>query len=265
MLAVLTVIAVIAGGALAMVNSVTAPQIEKINAKNLADGIKAVMGSDDVQVAEPVEIEGYTSYKVSDAQGNALGCAVTSSTNGFGGDLKVLVGFDNEGNILGYTILQTSETPGLGAKADSWFQKGQKGDIIGMNPGKGNFTVSKDGGDVDAITASTITSRAFLLAVNNAYDNVIAAQMDGTSSASAQKKHCDKNEECGDCKEGCCGNECDKHEGCGDCKKACKDGGCEKKCDNHEGCGDCKKACKDGGCNKKCDKLEAKCCEGMNK
>lgn len=189
MLLVLTLIAVIAGGALAMVNSVTAPQIEKINQENLAAGIKAVMGSDDIQVAEPQKVEGFTSYAVSDAQGNALGCAVTSSTNGFGGELKVLVGFDNAGNILGYTVLQTAETPGLGAKAADWFQKGQKGDIIGKNPGTCNFTVSKDGGDIDAITASTITSRAFLLAVKNAYDNVIAKH-DGATGASAQAKNC---------------------------------------------------------------------------
>lgn len=189
MLLVLTLIAVIAGGALAMVNSVTAPQIEKINQENLAAGIKAVMGSDDILVAEPQEVEGFTSYAVSDAQGNALGCAVTSSTNGFGGELKVLVGFDNAGNILGYTVLQTAETPGLGAKAADWFQKGQKGDIIGKNPGTCNFTVSKDGGDIDAITASTITSRAFLLAVKNAYDNVIAKH-DGATGASAQAKNC---------------------------------------------------------------------------
>ena len=189
MLLVLTLIAVIAGGALAMVNSVTAPQIEKINQENLAAGIKAVMGSDDIQVAEPQEVEGFTSYAVSDAQGNALGCAVTSSTNGFGGELKVLVGFNAEGDILGYTVLQTAETPGLGAKAADWFQKGQKGDIIGKNPGTCNFTVSKDGGDIDAITASTITSRAFLLAVKNAYDNVIAKH-DGATGASAQAKNC---------------------------------------------------------------------------
>ena len=189
MLLVLTLIAVIAGGALAMVNSVTAPQIEKINQENLAAGIKAVMGSDDIQVAEPQEVEGFTSYAVSDAQGNALGCAVTSSTNGFGGELKVLVGFNAEGDILGYTVLQTAETPGLGAKAADWFQKGAKGDIIGKNPGKCNFTVSKDGGDIDAITASTITSRAFLLSIKNAYDNVIAKH-DGATGASAQAKNC---------------------------------------------------------------------------
>lgn len=187
MLLVLTAIAVIAGGALAMVNSVTAPQIEKINAENLAAGIKAVMGSDDIQVADPEEVDGFESYKVSDAQGNYLGCAVTSSTNGFGGELKVLVGFDAEGTILGYTVLQTAETPGLGAKAADWFQKGGKGDIIGKNPGQCNFTVSKDGGDIDAITASTITSSAFLRAVKNAYVNIIAGK-DGTTSAAQASK-----------------------------------------------------------------------------
>ena len=61
---VLTIIAVVAGAALAAVNAVTAPQIEKINADNLAAGIKAVMGSDDIQVAEPQEVEGFTSYAV---------------------------------------------------------------------------------------------------------------------------------------------------------------------------------------------------------
>jgi electron transport complex protein RnfG len=111
----------------------------------------------------------YIIYQTQDAQGKDLGAAVESTTGGFGGDLKVLVGFDSEGNILGYTLLEHAETPGLGAKADKWFQKGEKGDIIGKNP-KEPLTVSKDGGQVDAITASTITSRAFLLAVNRAYN-----------------------------------------------------------------------------------------------
>ena len=178
---VLTVIAVVAGGILAYVNSVTAPQIEKINADNLANGIKEVMGGGEVKVAEHPETQTATIggkektfevYAVSDASGKALGNAVQTSENGFGGNLKVLVGFDPEGTILGYTILEHAETPGLGAKAGLWFQKDGKGNIIGMNPGKNNFTVSKDGGEVDAITASTITSRAFLLAIKNAYDQL---------------------------------------------------------------------------------------------
>ena len=87
------------------------------------------------------------------------------------------MGFDPEGKILGYTLLEHAETPGLGAKADKWFQKGEKGDIIGKSPEK-QLTVSKDGGEVDAITASTITSRAFLKAVNNAYAAFKATPID---------------------------------------------------------------------------------------
>ena len=216
MLVVLTVIAIIAAGVLASVNAVTAPQIEKINADNLAAGIKAVMGSDDIQVADPEEVDAFTVYAVSDPSGSALGKAVVTIENGFGGPLKVLVGFDTEGNILGYTVLEHAETPGLGAKAGDWFQKDGKGNIIGMNPGKNNFTVSKDGGDVDAITASTITSRAFLKAIQNAYDKAIAGQ-DVATGASKQaakaKAPCDG-------KNGCC-----KAEGSAGCGGDCH---CEK-------------------------------------
>jgi len=181
MLVVLTVIAIIAAGVLASVNAVTAPQIEKINAENLAAGIKAVMGSDEIQVSDPWEKDAFVVYDINDKAGAKLGKAVVTSENGFSGAIKVLVGFNTEGDILGYTVLEHAETPGLGAKANEWFQD----KIVGMNPGKSNFTVSKDGGDVDAITASTITSRAFLKAIQNAY-NQIMAETDATSGARQQ-------------------------------------------------------------------------------
>ena len=177
MVLVLTSVAVIMGGILAFVNHLTEGPISEQKAKALADGIKSVMGIDEITVSKTdtvrQEVAGkeltYVIYQTKDAQGKDLGAAVESTTGGFGGDLKVLVGFDPEGNILGYTLLEHAETPGLGAKADKWFQKGEKGDIIGKSPAE-PLTVSKDGGLVDAITASTITSRAFLLAVNNAYN-----------------------------------------------------------------------------------------------
>lgn len=181
MLAVLTVIAVVAAGLLAWVNAITAPQIEKINADNLAAGIKSVMGGGDIQVSEPWETDGFTGYEITDAEGAALGKAIVAEENGFGGKLKVLVGFNMKGDILGYTVLEHAETPGLGAKAGEWFQD----KIIGMNPGSSNFTVSKDGGEVDAITASTITSRAFLRAVRNAYEKVFSNK-DASTGATGQ-------------------------------------------------------------------------------
>ena len=191
---VLTLVAVVMGGILAFVNHLTEGPIAEQKAKTLADGIKTVMVCNDLVVAEPVEVKQdidgkehtFIIYNVKDAQGKDLGAAVQSVTMGFGGDLKVLVGFDTEGNILGYTLLEHAETPGLGAKADQWFQKGQKGDIIGKSPAEA-LTVSKDGGQVDAITASTITSRAFLKAVNNAYNAYKVTPTDGETGATKQE------------------------------------------------------------------------------
>jgi electron transport complex protein RnfG len=191
---VLTGVAVVMGGVLALVNHLTEGPISQQKEKALADGIKAVMVCDDIVVAKTDTVKQndgkgkeltYIIYQTQDAQHNDLGAAVESTTGGFGGDLKVLVGFDPEGNILGYTLLEHAETPGLGAKADKWFQKGEKGDIIGKSPQE-PLTVSKDGGQVDAITASTITSRAFLLAVNNAYTAYKATPADAATGATQQ-------------------------------------------------------------------------------
>ena len=196
MVLVLTLIAIAAGAALAYVNSVTAPQIEKINQDNLNKGIKEVLGvaadaAINVETPDTFYMEGkekkadniqFIIYKTDQ------GTAVSSVTNGFGGALKVLVGFDSEGTIKGYTVLAHSETPGLGAKAQQWFQKDGKGCIIGLNLGNCNLTVSKDGGDIDAITASTITSRAFLTAVKNAYDKFMNGEVDAQTSATQQEK-----------------------------------------------------------------------------
>lgn len=191
MVLVLTGSALICGGLLAYVNNLTKPTIEAQADKALNEGIAAVLGGNaGNRLAAPKivkrEIAGkeqeFVVYKMEN------GTAVQSTDpNGFGGNLEVLVGFNADGDILGYTVLEHSETPGLGAKAGEWFQKGQPGCIIGKNPGKSNFTVSKDGGDIDAITASTITSRAFLRAVQQAY-NTFKDNTDGNTGATAKKE-----------------------------------------------------------------------------
>lgn len=183
MVIVLTVISVIAGGTLAYINKVTEEPIAEINAKNLQDGIKKVIlgtTNEDLKVEEPTDVDGCMVYKTN------MGTAIKTVGNGFAGALEVLVGFDDNGNIKGYTILATKETPGLGVKADTWFQEGNKGNIIGRNPGEKNLLVKQDGGDIDAITASTITSRAFLNAVNNAYKVYTNSGSDATSGATRQ-------------------------------------------------------------------------------
>ena len=173
MLLVLTGVTAISVALLAWVNELTKEPIAAANAKTLSDAVKAVVpGFDNDPIAEKKmqDVNGveYAVYPATNG-GEYIGAAVEAEAMGFGGNLKVLVGFDAQGNIIDYSLLSHAETPGLGSKATDWFKKGNKGDITGKNPGTAPLTVSKDGGEVDAITASTITSRAFLNAVNTAY------------------------------------------------------------------------------------------------
>lgn len=103
----------------------------------------------------------YQYYKVP-----GTGCAIMVTTSGFGGPLSLMVGVREDGTVHNTVALSHSETPGLGAKC----QTDQKfiGQFQGWNPAEKKLVVKKDGGDVDAITASTITSRAYTLAVATA-------------------------------------------------------------------------------------------------
>ena len=188
MVLVLTGVAVIMGGILAYVNHLTEEPIAKQQKKILADGIKTVMQAEEINVSKTDTLR-QTNAKGKEEvfiiYNNEKGAAVESTTDGFGGKLRVLVGFNPEGQILGYTLLAHTETPGLGAKADKWFQKGEKGNIVGMTPSN-PLVVKKYGGQVEAITASTITSRAFLKAVNNAYSAYMVKPVDAQSGATKQ-------------------------------------------------------------------------------
>ena len=195
MLLVLTGVTAISVALLAYVNELTKGPIAEANAKTLNEALKKVLPE---FTNNPVA-ESDTIFSEKDGKKNVdfivypakngeelVGTAVEAKSMGFGGELKVLVGFNAEGKIYNYSLLAHTETPGLGSKAADWFKKGGKGDITGMNPGQKALTVSKDGGQVDAITASTITSRAFLQAVNNAYAAYSGQQVDGASGATQQ-------------------------------------------------------------------------------
>lgn len=168
MLLSLTAIALVAAAALAAINAVTQEPIAQAQEAKVQAAIKAVLPEFDKLEAK--DIDGNKCNIGYDAEGNMVGAAIEAGNdNGFGGHLQVMVGFDKDGNVYGYSILESHETPGLGAKAGEWFQKDGKGSVIGRTPSS-PLTVKKDGGDVDAISGSTITSRAFLKAVNEAYN-----------------------------------------------------------------------------------------------
>jgi Na+-translocating ferredoxin:NAD+ oxidoreductase subunit G len=102
------------------------------------------------------------------ANGEKIGVAVNTYTYlGYSGLIRLMVGFDNEGKIVNYQILEHKETPGLGTKiAEQDFIN----QFIDRNPANEPLIVNKDGGDIDAITAATISSRAVCDAIQRAYD-----------------------------------------------------------------------------------------------
>lgn len=118
--------------------------------------------------------------------GQFIGAAVETSGTGFGGEQKLMVGFNPEGEIINYTVLEHQETPGLGDKISNWF-KTEKGnqDIRGRKGGE--LLVKQDGGDVDAITAATISSRAFLKAIREAYSAFKEDEVQAVTGASQLK------------------------------------------------------------------------------
>ena len=138
-----------------------APIDDAAKAKNEA-AIKEVLPVSAVTIEEErtVDFEGasYAYNLAYDEQGNTVGCAINVAPVGFGGPISIKVGFDVNGVIWNTKVLSQAETPGLGAKCvEPSFSEQFKG----FDPAAKKLAVKKDGGDIDAITASTITSRAY--------------------------------------------------------------------------------------------------------
>ena len=147
---------------LAGVYALTAEPIAAAAAAKNEAAIKEVLPDSAVKIEEvrTVELDGQTyEYNLAyDEAGNTVGCAINVAPVGFGGPIAIKVGFYINGVIWNTKVLSQAETPGLGAKCvDASFSDQFKG----FNPYEKKLSVKKDGGDVDAITASTITSRAY--------------------------------------------------------------------------------------------------------
>lgn len=190
MLVVLTVITVITGALLGYVYNITKEPIALSKKLKQETAVKDVAPEfDNAPIDEQytvtvndLELKVFPAKK----EGKLVGAAVESKTKkGFGGEISVMVGFNADGTIRNYRVLSHAETPGLGSKMEEWF-RGEKGDqsVLGKNPASDNLTVKKDGGSVDAITAATISSRAFLDAIANAY--AAYTNNDATTSATTQ-------------------------------------------------------------------------------
>lgn len=172
MVVTLFLVAGVAALALGGVYTVTKEPIAIAKQKKLEAAIKAVLPEFDEITTEKVAVndgDSLTFYYASNG-GENIGVAIKTYTNeGFSGKIELMVGLLNDGSISNTAVLSHKETPGLGDKMDK-----SKSDFpiqfMGKNPVEYSLLVKKDGGDVDAITAATISSRAFCDAVERACD-----------------------------------------------------------------------------------------------
>ncbi len=164
----LLLICAVTAGLLAGVNAITEPIIAELNAAKTQEAISAVLpGGFDSEITDYTDATGLVSkiYKGAD------GYAVEVGPGGFDNTITMMVGIDNEGKVLGISIVSHTETAGLGAVAADGTPKGEafRGQFVGAS---GAVSVTKDGGTMDAITGATITSRAICVGVNAALDVV---------------------------------------------------------------------------------------------
>ena len=170
MTAVLFGITLVASAGVGFVNMITVEPIAAAKEAATLAALNEVLPAFDATTTEELTIDDMpiTVYTAT-AGGRVSGYAVQSMTKqGFGGVVRLMVGFTPEGEVVNVNVLEQTETPGLGTKM------ADEGNPLfasfeGRNPGEMKLAVKKDGGDVDALTAATISSRAYVDAINRAW------------------------------------------------------------------------------------------------
>ena len=164
----LLLITAVVAAALAGVNAITAPVLDELNVAQTQEAISMVLpGGFDSELSDFNDATGI----VSKVYQGANGYAVEVGPGGFDNTITMMVGIDNEGKVLGVSVVSHTETAGLGAVAAAETPKGIafRDQFVGA---AGAVSVTKDGGTMDAITGATITSRAICVGVNAALDCV---------------------------------------------------------------------------------------------
>jgi electron transport complex protein RnfG len=180
MVLTLFMVTLVAAGLLGSVYALTKEPIRLAELKKKNEAIQVVVPGFDNEPSQEVErifMDGDSLYLYTARLGEEiLGTAVETFTNqGFSGEFKLMVGFAPDGSIIDIAVIKHAETPGLGDK----MEKGKSDfsvQFMGKHPKNFNIAVTKDRGDVDAITASTITSRAYCDAVTRAYGAFMESQ-----------------------------------------------------------------------------------------
>lgn len=174
---VLAVISAAAAGMLALVDSFTKPKIEAFKAQSEVSAYQQVLAeadsfTEDTELMEMIVKQPQFSYiqniKIGTNQGNQVGWVCKVASPGYSSNIVMLVGIKTDGKIGKVMVLDQKESPGLGTNVtDPAFI--EQPAIAQAGAGK-ELKVTKDGGEVQAITGATISSRAVLRGINQVFE-----------------------------------------------------------------------------------------------
>jgi Na+-translocating ferredoxin:NAD+ oxidoreductase subunit G len=175
---ILTAFAGFACVGLSFVYAATRDRIAVNSSRQLDESLRELFASAELfapeSLASPDPAVSFLSAFVAKRGGAVLGVAITASGRSYAGQTVVLVGIGTDRRIVGSRVLENHDTPGLGANAASpsyFVDRAKRLTFTGQFAGKpisDEFAVKKD---VQAISASTITSRAVARIVKAAADS----------------------------------------------------------------------------------------------
>lgn len=191
MVLVLLTITLLASAGVGVVHMITQEPIAEAQANTTREALQQVLPAFDRTTDEDLTIDNLpvTIHTATQSE-RVVGYAVESMTkSGFSGVVRLMVGFAPDGEVVNIRVLEQAETPGLGTKMTEEGNPLQSS-FLGKNPAQMKLSVKKDGGDVDALTAATISSRAYVDAVARAYkaycEKVGIESVNTSTGASAQ-------------------------------------------------------------------------------
>ena len=170
MIAVLLIVAVCSAISIGYVYELTADPIAEAKKAKTVAAIKEMVTNFDNNPLEEKTLLGDEGVVLYPAREDGIITSVaieTSSNQGFGGKIELIMGVLMDGTVTGYKITQQNETPGLGSKVTEQDFSRQ---FVGLNTHNDNFSLKKDGGEIDAVTGATISSRAVVDAVRKAVE-----------------------------------------------------------------------------------------------
>ncbi len=168
MIAALMIVAICSAAAIGYVYKITKSPIDEAKNGNVLEAIKSLVGVfDNNPFEERIAISGSNVDLYPARKDGAINSVAikSSSAEGFGGKIELIIGILMDGTITGYKVIEQNETPGLGTKVTEPQFSNQ---FVGKNAYTDNFDLKKDGGEIDAVTGATISSKAVVGAVKNA-------------------------------------------------------------------------------------------------